>query len=234
VNTGTDHAASLARRRERCRHQRPDRRENDGRIEGFRRELVRASGPDDAQLPRQLLRGFIAGPCQCKYPAALGVRHLGKQVGRGSETVQTEAGCIAGGTIGAIADQAGAEQRRGLHIGITLRDRQAIASIGHGVLRKAALESVSGECRPIAEILRSCRAIPALPAGPAQPWHADTIALAKTRHAPARLNHAPDDFVARRDGIPDIRQLVIHQVQIRPANTAGENLEQHLCFRRLR
>ena len=56
------------------------------------------------------------------------------------------------------------------------RNGEAKPFIGHGIFRIAAVDLITGETGAIAEIFPATPAIHALPACPAEPWHAYTIA----------------------------------------------------------
>ena len=87
----------------------------------------------------------------------------------------------------AMADQPGAEQRRGLPIGVAVGEGEAEARVGDGVLREAAVDVAAGEARALAQVLAPGAAERALAARPAQPRHAD---------APPVAGDGPDDLVA--------------------------------------
>src|SRR5205085_5173972 len=97
-------------------------------------------------------------------------------VRRGAEAVQAEPLRVARGAQRAVADQAGAEERRRLLVGVALRDRKAEALVGDGVLRVAAVEVVAGEARGVAEVLAPARAVAAGAVRPAEPRDADATA----------------------------------------------------------
>src|SRR5205823_3667101 len=86
----------------------------------------------------------------------------------------------------AIADQPGAQQRRGLGVAEPLGHREGERRVGDGALGVAAVEGVAGERRAIAEVLAAGAAVAALPAGPAEPRDADAVADPKPGDAGAR------------------------------------------------
>ena len=59
----------------------------------------------------------------------------------------------AGAAERAVADEPRAEKRRCLVVVISLRDREAVALVGHDELGVAAVEVVPREARPVAEVL---------------------------------------------------------------------------------
>ena len=84
-----DHAA-FAHGSERRRHERADRREDDGGIERLGRHLVRAAGPHRAELARELLRLGVAGSREGVDLASLMARDLRHDMGRRAEAVDAE------------------------------------------------------------------------------------------------------------------------------------------------
>jgi len=93
---------------------------------------------------------------------------------------------------------------------------------------EAAVDLVTREARLSAEVLPPARAEAARPAGPAQPRHADTPPEGQPLDAgPDRLDHA-DDLVPGDHGAAEVRQLAVHDVEVRPADAAGEDPQSHL------
>ena len=107
MDTGTDHLAAFRGRLERGRHQRTDRREDDGGVELFGRALVRAAGPVGTEATGKSLAFLVAGPGEGENAAALVLRNLSNDVGRGAEAVKAEAPSVTDQAQRAIADQPG-------------------------------------------------------------------------------------------------------------------------------
>src|ERR671910_476381 len=107
--------------------------------------------------------------------------YLDNYVGGGAESVEAEAFGVVGHPQGAVADQARAQERRGLHVRVTLGDREAEAVVGRGIRGVAA-----------------------------------------------------NDLVAGDQGQPRVRQLAVHDVQVRPAHRAGADPDQDLLRSHLR
>ena len=78
------------RRGQRRRHQRPDRREDQRRVELFGRLLVGAAGPGRAEPAREFLRRRVAGPREGEDLASLIARDLRHDVRRRAEPVDPE------------------------------------------------------------------------------------------------------------------------------------------------
>jgi hypothetical protein len=147
---------------------------------------------------------------------------LGEDVGGGAKAVQAEAPRAAGHPQRAVADQPGAQQRRGLRVGVAGWDLEAEALVGERVLGHAAVDVAAGEARQRAEVLAAGAAVGALAAGPPQPGDADAAAIGLD---------GGDDLVAedpRRRGDPD---LAVEQVQVGAAHPTGLHLQQQLAGR---
>ncbi len=110
------HTTRPARREraQRQRHERADGGEDDRRVERLRRQLLGGARPLRAELPRERLRGLVAGAGEGEHLAPLPAGDLGEDVGGGAEAVQAQAGSVAAHAQRAVADQAGAQQRRSL------------------------------------------------------------------------------------------------------------------------
>jgi hypothetical protein len=114
-------------------------------------------------------------------------RDLDDDVRRGAEAVEAEPLGVAREAEGAVADQAGAEERRRLEIVVLLRKRQAVALVGDDPLRVAAVEVVAREARRLAEVLAAREAVAARAVRPAESRDAE----------PAAVLGPADDLVAR-------------------------------------
>ena len=153
-------------------------------------------------------------------------RDLGDDVRGRAEPVEAEALRVAGQPQRAVADQSRAEERRGLQIRITLREREAEALVGDRVLRVAAVAVVAGEARPVAEVLASARAVAAVAVRPAEPRNADAVAA---REALAVARGTRDDLMAEHERQLRLGQLAVGDVQVGSADAAGCDLEQQLA-----
>src|SRR5207247_10392400 len=134
----------------------------------------------------------------------------------GAEAVQAEPLGVPGRPQRAMADQAGAEERRRLLVGVALGNRKAEALVGDGVLGVAAVEVVAGEPGLVAEILAPARAVAAAAVRPSQPGDAQTAA--------ARLLDA-DDLVARNERELRARPLSVDDVQVCAADPARQHAD---------
>jgi hypothetical protein len=149
-------------------------------------------------------------------------------VGGGAEAEQAEALRVAGEAEGPVADQARAQQRRGLQIGVSVGHGEAEALVGRGVLGVAAVELVAGESGPVAEVLPSREAVSTSTIGVTEPGHPDPVAGRKVLYVLPGLLDDADDLMARDQGVLRVGQLPIYHVQIRAAHTAGADPDQDL------
>ena len=155
VDAGADHAAALAHRLQRRRHQRADRRKDDGGVERLRRRFVGAAGPvahrgcrakAGRRRRRARTKADTSRPCQR--------RHLGDDVGGGAEAVEAEPPAVAGDPR-ASASRSG-RRRAAARVATSSpasASAKAIARIGHRMGGVAAVAGVAGEQRPVAEVL---------------------------------------------------------------------------------
>ena len=88
-----------------------------------------------------------------------------------------------GAAQGAVADDAGAQQRRGGIVVEGVRERVRVALVDDGQLREAPVGVPAREARLEAEILRAAAAEPAHPTGVAQPGDPDVCADREPRRA---------------------------------------------------
>uniref|UniRef100_A0A0U1PBP6 Uncharacterized protein n=1 Tax=Mizugakiibacter sediminis TaxID=1475481 RepID=A0A0U1PBP6_9GAMM len=192
-----------------------------------------APRPHGAQFARERLRGGIAGARERIHLAALVARQLRDDVRGGAEAVQPEPARVAGEAQRAVADQAGAEQRRGFGVAVLRGQGEAVARVGERVLGVAAVELIAGEARLLAQVLAAAAAVGANAAGPAQPRHADALAFAEALDARAARHHRADDLVAGDQLRLRLRQLAVDHVQIGAADRAGVHADQQLLRTRL-
>src|SRR5262249_49452602 len=140
MDAGADHAAALARCRECGRYERADRREQDRRVELLGRRALRVAGPGGAELERETLRGLVAAAREREQLAASSARELREQMRRCAEPVEAEVAAVARGLVGAIADQARAEQWSSVRVVVAIGNAKAVARIRDYVVRVAAVK----------------------------------------------------------------------------------------------
>src|SRR5215831_2680801 len=216
MDARADHDAGLPDGTECRRYELPDRREDDRGVELLRRRLVGAPRPLRSEPPRERLSLRISWACEREHAAPLVERDLDDDVRRRTEAVQAEALGVARECERAVADQAGAEQRRELEVGRSLGKREAEALVRHGELGVAAVPVVAGELRVIAEVLEACAAIAAGAVRRPQPRDAD---------APLLTDDVGDDHVARDERQLRACELAVDDMQVGPANGAGADAQ---------
>src|SRR6185437_5106624 len=153
--------------------------------------------------------------------ASLGAGELGEQMGRSAEAVEAEMGATAGSAIGAITDEARAKKGRQLLGGRTDRERKAKASVCDDLLGIAPVDRVASEESVLAEVLLTGAAIAAESAGPGEPGDTHPVARPIAGDRRPDLGDRADDLVAGRDGVVDVGQLAVQEVQIGAADAAG-------------
>ena len=134
MNPGADHGAAFGCRFERRRHQRPDRREDERGIERLGRPRLGGAGPFRAEADREVLADAVAGAGEGEDALAAMPRDLRDDMRRGAETINPQTLGLARHAQGAIADKAGAKQRRRRNIVEPLGQREAEARIGDSVI----------------------------------------------------------------------------------------------------
>jgi hypothetical protein len=67
-----------------------------------------------------------------------------------------------------------------------------------------------------------------MPAGKAEPGHADTVPNGKALHALAFFYHGADDFMSGNQRQLRLGQFAVHHMQVGPAHAASVNAEQNL------
>ena len=159
------------------------------------------------------------------------LRDLGDDVRRGAEAVQPEPLGVARHPQRAVADQAGAEERRGLEILVTLGDGEAEPLVRDDALGVAAVQVVSGEAGLVAQVLTAGAAVAAGAVRPPEPRHAD--ARARHESLSATLDRA-DDLVPDDERELRIGKLAVDDVQVGPADPADVHTDEHLSRAGLR
>ena len=152
-------------------------------VERLGRFVLRRSGPGRAQVAGAALMIFATG--EGVDLAAPMPRHLNTDTRARAETVQAKplTGLHVGQPQRPIADDPGAQQRRGLHVAEALRDRHAVGFRHGHVFGIAAVDGVAGEQRRLAQIFLIVLAVAAGLIGVVQPGHADPIPDLKPRRA---------------------------------------------------
>ena len=218
--------------RERLGHELTHGRKDDRRVERHRRRLVRRPGPHAAQRAGECLLHRVAGRCERVDGALLMHRDLRDEVRRRAEAVQAEPRASARHAIRAIADEARAQKRRGLRVGVAVGQLEGVVGIRNRVFGIPAVHVIAGEARLAAKVLAPARAVLARTARVPEPRNADPIADVQMRHAVADHVDEADDFMSGDDGHLDRRQIAIQDVKIGAAHAARKYTNQHLSRQR--
>ena len=230
AQTTTPPRAVAARRR---RHQRADRRKDQRGVERRRSLLVASARPVNAKAPRKRLRRVVARPREGKYLSPLGQRDLRDQVRRRPEAVDAQTARVAGERIRPVADQPGAQERRRVQIVVAFRQRQHIRGVDDSVFGVAAVLLIAGEAGIGAEILAPAAAVIAVPAGVREPGDTDARAECRGLDLRAARDHRSHDLVAGYDRNLRVGQVTVDEMEVRAADPAGMNPDQHLGRARL-
>src|SRR5262249_11508682 len=182
---------------------------------------------DGAERTSKALRVRVAGAGEGVHAPSLPRRDLRQDVRRRAEAVEPERSPLACHAIAAPADEAGAQKRRKRCV-VAVSQRETVARIGNRMRGVAAVTGVAGEQRGIAEVFAAAPAIPAHPAGMAEPRHPDALALREAVDAVADGGDAADDLVTGNDGQLGIRQFAIDDMKVRATDAARRHLDQDL------
>jgi hypothetical protein len=131
--------------------------------------------------------------------------------------------------VRAIPDESRAKKRSGFDIAIGRRYAKAVSLIRHGILSIPAVSRVACKKRLLAEILLAPDAVPAPPAGIAEPWHANAFSLTKCHDPRPDRGNSAYDLVSEDQRQLGMGKLPIKDVQISPANAARVNPDQYVA-----
>src|SRR5262249_47304882 len=162
----------------------------------------------------------VARPRERENSPARVCGDLADDVGRSAEAVEAEALGVAAHPERSVADQPRAEEWSDLGVGVAIRQRQAVALVGRGQLRVAAVDLVPGEAGALAEVLAAGPAEPALAARPAEPGDAHAVAgLEALGPLPARDDLA-GDLMAGDERELRLGEVAVDDVQVGAADAA--------------
>src|SRR5213078_4498911 len=136
-----------------------------------------------AQTAPRSSANCVAGAREGEHTPSLVARHLRYEVARGSEPVDAEP--LRGARRGerAVADEAGAQERRRLRVAQPLGQGEPERRVREDAVGVAAVEGVAGERGAVAEVLAAGAAVGTFAAGPAEPRDADAVAGAEAGDA---------------------------------------------------
>src|SRR5262249_39636537 len=138
----------------------------------------------------------VSGPGERQHAPAVSDRHLRDQMRCGSETVDTERCYVPGMTVGAIADQACAQQRGRFDVRVPGRQLEAVGGVCDGVFRITAVMLISGEARINAKVFATLHAPFAVTTARGQPRHAYPLTESGADNSGAVPYDLGDDLVA--------------------------------------
>jgi hypothetical protein len=176
----------------------------------------------------------ISRPRKRKDLTLLKSRHLRDDMRGRPKPINAKALRVFGFSQRTITNQTGAKKRRRRDVSKDIGNWKTKSRIGDRVFRIAAINSVTGKSRAIAEILAVRFAKCAFSACPTEPWDADAIANLKLRDTFANRFDASDNFMSENEREFWLRQFAIDDVQIRPANRAGGDADEKLVRARSR
>jgi len=182
--------------------------------------------------PSEILTRLIAVAGEGEDAPSLPGSDLRQDVRGGSEAVKAEALGIAGHLQRAIADEAGAKQRRRFDIAEPVGDVQAEAGVRKHVRGVTPVAAEPGESGMVAEILHSMRAVEAGAVGAPEPRNADAVAKGKTFYSCSQGQHATNDLMSRHDRKLPVN-VAVHDVQVGPAHAACADFDQQVVVLRL-
>src|SRR5262249_32259459 len=159
--------AAFANGPQSCGNERPDRRKDNGAIERFGRDILRASCPRGPELPGKSLHRVVAFPGESKHLAALPARDLCDDMTGGAQAVKSELVAVARDLQRPPANQSRAQQWRRRDIITVFGQREHVARIGNNVGGIASVARITSEQRAITEIFPAIAAVSALSAGSA-------------------------------------------------------------------
>src|SRR5438876_8016896 len=231
-NPCQDENAAFAQDAKRMWDKRASGSKDYGRMERLRRRVLRHTHPDRAKLLREI--AMCLRSCKHVRFAAFMAGKLEHQMRRSAESIEpeTRVGVSAAQTIRTIADHTRAKQRSRILVRKILGNRMRKIFANHGMLTIASIDVVSGELRVIAEILKPVAAVATNAISRVQPGNAHAISLLYDSDVWADGIHNSDDLVTRNDGKFRQREVSLHNVQIRVADSAAAYL--HANFSRTR
>ena len=212
----------------------PGRGKDDGRMKFRRRKFVGIARPDRPHLSGELLSLTIACFREGIDFSPLPPRHLGHDVGRRAEAVDSEPLPLTRHDQRTVADESGAEQRRRLKVGVPLRKGKTETMVGHGVLGEAAIYLITGKPGCIAEVFLVAAAVSAVAAGPAEPRDTDPVSLLKPLHSFTDPGNPADHLMSGHQRQLRLVQFAVNDMEVGAADAAGMDPDEELTGFRFR
>src|SRR6266536_6018836 len=233
VDAGERRRAALVEIAQGDGHERSYGGEDDGGVELDRQGIARRSRPGGAEIEGEPPPGGLAGgdvDGTAPVPS-----DLQRDVGGRAEAVESEA--PASGHPApperAIADDAGAEERRGLGV-----VEQGWNDIGEGfwdagILGVAAIVGPARVGRVRAEVFAVPGAEAAVTAGRAEPGDPDAVTDPESLGAGTERIHRAHDLMPRDQGQAPLTELALDDMQVGAARAAGSHPHPHFSRSRL-
>ncbi len=204
-------------------------RKGDGAVEGDGWAFGFVADPRCAQSAGESPMGFAtARDVDFAIP---GLEDFDGEVRRGSEAEEADA--ISGRGFGdaqaAETDDARAEEWGEVKGIGSFGERDEEVGAGDGVFGIAAIDGVAGVGGVVAEVLAVFAAEGAGAVGSAEPRDAGAVADLNRTDVGAEFFDAPDDLVARCDGVAQRRQFSQGDVEVGAADAAGFDFEEDLA-----
>ncbi len=214
---------------QRDRHQIADRGEEDRGVQRLRRCLIGTGRRRRAEREREPAGRL--GPGHDVHPRSLRQRHLRGQVGRRAETVdpQPAAGRQLRPAQRSEADNARAQQRRQLPVGVAGRQLVGVVGADDGVLGVAAVGVPAGVAGRRAQVLRAAPAVAASAVGLPQPGDAEAVTDGGPVDVVTERVDVADDLVPGDGAGPAWRQVAFGEMQVGAADTAGRDPQPNLA-----
>src|SRR4029453_10621719 len=150
-------------------------------------------------------------------------RELGEQMRGRPEAVESKSAnrpTLASLRPGAVADEAGAEERRRVDIGKGLGDGEAELGPGDHGVGVAPVAGPAGEAGRVAKVFLARQAIAAAAAGLAEPGDAPAAAERHALHPRAHRVDPTDDFMAGNQGTATLGEVAVDDVKVRATDAA--------------
>src|SRR5579859_189318 len=235
VDAAAHHRSTAAGRLERGHNQTPDWRENERRIERFRRTLVGAAGPASPQFTRERLPLDVAWPGERVHLLALPHCHLGNNVSGCAEAVDAQPfDTWTRETPGAVTDQSSTQQGCGVGIRTVPRQRKTEVLVDRYIFGIAAIHGVARELCLRTQVLLTAVAHSAASIRPGQPGNSHPRAAALSACAGARCDDGADDLMPENEGKFRTVELAVDDVQVGAAYATRTDLDQDLVGQQLR
>lgn len=229
VDPGDGKDAAPIERSSYGRHEISRGREEDRSVERSGRALHGIADPIGSEFLGELAVNPAAAHHKDAAPPML--EHLDREVRRAAEAVEPDGRTRddAGALDSPKSDDARAEQRRGVLV-IDIR-RQRIGKIlaDHRELGVAAVVVPPGKQRVGTEVLAAFAAVGADTTGLAQPRHPDAVSRLEAPGARSQRFHDAYDLVPGNDAAMLWRKVTLGQVEVRPADTAGDDSHEDLA-----